>query len=400
VSGDRGSARQRVLFVSVPTGVGGSTRSLATVMHALDRSVERVLAGPPAGRFVDLLHALDAVDRHLPVVGSDPRFRPVRRAWSAVRIAAYAVRHRDRVVAIHANGLKELSLALPAAFLSRVPLVVWVHNFLLPPSVRLLGPVWRLLLRHTEVRWAAVSPLSRDLVVDAGLTGPEAVRIVPNPIDPADVIGGRRPPDPDDRGLVKAAFLGAPRTYKGFHLLPAIIEATDPSRVGWLVFSQATDDDHADVWATLHRLADAGRVTIYPKEVDVRRAYERCDLVVCPSLLDSFCRVAAEAMLNEIPVVGSDIEPIRALLGPDDAGDEAGLLVPAGDAAASASAVATLAADPGLRRRLGANGRQRASAFDPASVCAALSDLYGAGRPVRPSSEPGRAASGPAPTSP
>lgn len=383
------AGRPQVLFVSVPTGVGGSTRSLATLMLGLGDSVERVLAGPPGGRFVELLGRLGAVDAHLPVIGSDPRWRPVRRAWSAIRIAAYVRRNRHRLVAVHANGLKELSLALPAAFLGGVPLVVWVHNFLLPPSVQLLGRVWRLLLRRTDVRWAAVSPLSRDLVVDAGLTRPESVRIVPNPIDPDDVVGRRRPAE----GPATAAYLGAPRRYKGFDLLPAIIAATDPERVRWLVYSHATDGDQAEAWAELHRLEGAGRVELCPKEVDVRLAYERCDVVVCPSRRDSFCRVAAEAMLNGIPVVGTDIDPIRALLGPDGSDGRAGILVPVEDPAAVAEAVSILAADAGFRRRLGDQGRQRAAAFDPASVVAALSDLYGV-------TGPGQPASGPAPTAP
>jgi len=56
-------------------------------------------------------------------------------------------------------------------------LVVWVHNFLLPPSVKLLGGVWQRLFPRCDVRWAAVSPLARDLVVDAGLVSPDDVVI-------------------------------------------------------------------------------------------------------------------------------------------------------------------------------------------------------------------------------
>ena len=77
---------------------------------------------------------------------------------------------------------------------------------------------------------------------------------------------------------------------------------------------------------------------------------------MCPSVLESFCRVAAEAMLNGIPVVGSDLAPIRALLGDD----EAGLLFPVGDTHRAAEAIARLVADGGLRpasaRRAAAGG--------------------------------------------
>ncbi|HKE72406.1 MAG TPA: glycosyltransferase family 4 protein [Acidimicrobiales bacterium] len=356
--------------MSVPTGVGGSTRSLATVLAGLEGEVRRVLAGPPIGRFVALVRDQGAAEEHLAVVSPRRTLRPLHRAWTAARLARWASRHRRDLDAIHANGLKELSLSLPAALVSRARLVVWVHNFLLPPSVRWFGWLWRLLLPRCDVRWAAVSPLARDLVVEAGLTTAGAVRIVPNPIDPADVVAAERPPA---GGPVTAAYLGAPRAYKGFQDLPAIVEAVPPDApVRWLVFSHPTDDDLAATWDALRDLEAAGRLEVRGKLTDVRQAYARCDVVVCPSLRDSFCRVAAEAMLNGIPVVGSDLPPIRDLLGED----EAGLLVPPRAPVEAAKAVVRLAEDPDLRAHLGAEGRRRAAAYAPTGVCEALLGLY------------------------
>ncbi len=365
--------RPVVLFVSVPTGIGGSTRSLANVLSYLDGDAIRVLAAPPTGRFVGVVDDQRSVERRLSIVSVGRRFRPLRRAWTAVRLAGYAVRHRRSLAAIHANGLKELSLSLPAAFISRVPLVVWVHNFLLPPSVRLLGGVWRRALPRCRVRWAAVSALSRDLVVDAGLVRAEQVEIVPNPIDPADVLAPAQAAHAA-RAPVTVAYLGSPREYKGFQFLPDIIDAVaEQVSVRWLVFSHQTDDHLAVTWERLRAMDGAGMVSIVGKFTDVRAAYARCDVVVCPSVLESFCRVAAEAMLNGIPVVGSDLAPIRELLGED----EAGLLVPVGDVQAAARAIARLADDPGLRSRLGTVGRQRAQAYAPATVRRQLLSLYG-----------------------
>jgi len=245
---------------------------------------------------------------------------------------------------------------------------VWVHNFLLPPSVKLLGPLWRLLLPRMDVRWAAVSPLAADLAAGAGLVARDDVVIVPNPIDPADVVAGDRA----DHTPVTVAYLGAPRAYKGFPDLPAIVEATDPS-VRWLVFSHPTDDDLAPTWDRLRALEVEGRLEIRGKLTDVRQAYACCDIVVCPSVRESFCRVAAEAMLNGIPVVGTDLEPIRDLLGDD----EAGLIVPVGDPPAAGAAVMRLATDADLRSRLGEAGRERAARFAPSAVRRQLLRLYG-----------------------
>jgi glycosyltransferase involved in cell wall biosynthesis len=361
--------RPAVLFVSVPTGVGGSTRSLATVLGSLGGDVTRVLAGPPRGRFVGLVADQGSAEVRLPIVDHRRSWRPLRRAWTALQLAWWVWRHRRRLRAIHANGLKELSLSILAALVGRVRLVVWVHNFLLPPSVRLFGPLWRVLVRFCDVRWAAVSPLAADLAAGAGLVARAEIEIVPNPIDPADVVADGRAPHPG----VTAAYLGAPRAYKGFPDLPAIVETTDPASVRWLVFSHPTDDDLADTWDRLQALEAEGRLELRGKVTDVRKAYAQCDIVVTPSVRESFCRVAAEAMLNGIPVVGTDLDPIRDLLGED----EAGLVVPVHDPPAAGAAVMRLAADPDLRSRLGTTGRARAARFAPPAVRDQLAALYG-----------------------
>ncbi|HJW60721.1 MAG TPA: glycosyltransferase family 4 protein, partial [Actinomycetota bacterium] len=139
------------------------------------------------------------------------------------------------------------------------------------------------------------------------------------------------------------------------------------------IFSRQTDEGLDETWESLRAMTTTHPVSIEGKLVDVGTAYGRCDIVVCPSELESFCRVAAEAMLNGIPVVGSDLEPVRALLGDD----EAGILFPVGDVDAAVKAVVRLATDPALRREQGAVGRQRAEAFAPDVVGAQFRRLYG-----------------------
>ena len=365
-----------ILFVSSPVGVGGSTRSMANLLTYMDGAATRVLAGPPSGRFADLVRQLDAAEVYLPIVSSE-RPRPPRRALTAVKLAWLARRNRKAFTAMHANGLKEMSLSIPAALISGVPLVVWVHEFGLPPSVLRLGWLWRRLLGRMQVRFATVSPLARDLVARAGLADADDVEIVPNPIDPADVLAPADAPpvaaDADDP-RVRVAFLGTPAVYKGFQYLPEIVERTcAEAPVRWLIFSRQTDEGLDETWERLRAMTETHPVSIEGKLVDVGTAYGRCDIVVCPSELESFCRVAAEAMLNGIPVVGSDLEPVRALLGDD----EAGILFPVGDVDAAAKAVVLLATDPALRDEQGAVGRRRALAFAPDVVGAQFRRLYG-----------------------
>jgi glycosyltransferase involved in cell wall biosynthesis len=152
-------------------------------------------------------------------------------------------------------------------------------------------------------------------------------------------------------------------------------ETAERVPVRWLVFSRQGDDHLAGTWDRLRHLEAEGRVSIGGKLTDVGAAYARADVVVCPSVHESFCRVAAEAMLNGIPVAGSDLEPVRALLGEGDAG----LLFPVGDLDAGAEAIARLARDRGLRERLGRAGRDRAGAYAPAAIGARFVELLGLG---------------------
>ena len=86
------------------------------------------------------------------------------------------------------------------------------------------------------------------------------------------------------------------------------------------------------------------------------RLYERAAIVVCPSRREGFGVVCAEAMAHGRPVVATAVGGLRDLV----VDGETGLLVQPRDPAALRAALERLLADPALRRRLGAAGRDRA----------------------------------------
>jgi glycosyltransferase involved in cell wall biosynthesis len=93
---------------------------------------------------------------------------------------------------------------------------------------------------------------------------------------------------------------------------------------------------------------------------DVMAAWARCSVAVAPSLcVEAFGLVALEAMAMGKPVVASAIGGLVDIVVPG----ETGVLVPPGDAAALAGAVAALVADPARARRLGEAGRARSQLF-------------------------------------
>ncbi|MBA3660076.1 MAG: glycosyltransferase [Gemmatimonadales bacterium] len=90
--------------------------------------------------------------------------------------------------------------------------------------------------------------------------------------------------------------------------------------------------------------------------VDLPRYYRASSVSVIPSLEEGFGIPAAEAMGCEVPVVASDAGGLPEVV----EHGVTGLVVPRGDSAALATAIGSLLANPGLRRRMGIAGRERA----------------------------------------
>ena len=368
------AARREVLVVCLASGLGGSTRSLVTVMSCLPESWRKVLCTPARGPFLQLLRTRGLVDGHLEIPNGGLGVKgKLSRFVAMFEIVRWVRRHRLAVRAIHANGPEELNLVIPAALIFNVRVVVWSHARDVSPWMRRLRVVLRPLVRRMDIRWAAVSNLARDVLVDGGLATTDRVKIVPNPIDPADVVSARRVggADTKESGRVTIGYLGSDARYKGFLLLPDVVAALADAPVQWLVFSNERSTKSSDAWRQLRELSP-DLVSFPGKVADVRDAYGQCDIVFMPSLDESFGRVAAEAMLNGLPVVASDLPPVRDLL---DNGT-AGKLFPPGDVAAAARCLAELIEDAGERARLGSRGKELAGRFEPHTVVAELTALY------------------------
>jgi glycosyltransferase involved in cell wall biosynthesis len=122
--------------------------------------------------------------------------------------------------------------------------------------------------------------------------------------------------------------------------------------------------------------ADLGlgeRVTFAGWADDVRAHLARADVFVLPSRSEGFPLSVVEAMLAGLPVVATPVGSVPEAVADGDTG----LLVAKDDPRALAAALAKLAHDPGLRRRMGAAGRARAAhEFTVARMAAAYEALY------------------------
>ena len=109
-------------------------------------------------------------------------------------------------------------------------------------------------------------------------------------------------------------------------------------------------------------------------ELELAEHYRRCDLFVAPSLYESFGLIFHEAMQYAKAVVGCATGGVPEVV----ADGEEGLLVPPGDRAALATALARLMGDAAERARMGGRGYDRVRNRQNATTMAsALERVYG-----------------------
>ena len=262
---------------------------------------------------------------------------------------------RPAVFHAHLNWQLSCKFGLVAAACRRVPAVVaTVHLFV----EALMNRNVRLQVRAVAAgvdRYVAVARHLRDrLALGIGL--PERkLRVVANGIDPAPFT---RAPDAAlrsqlltgvDRPLVFTAARLAPQ--KGLDVLLAAAALVPEA-----VFAIAGDGPERTALETrAAALGVAERVRFLGARDDVPALLAACDLFVLPSHYEGLPLSLLEAMAAAKPVVATRIG------GPDEvvANGETGILVPPGDAAALASAIWALLAQPERARRSGEAGRER-----------------------------------------
>jgi glycosyltransferase involved in cell wall biosynthesis len=188
---------------------------------------------------------------------------------------------------------------------------------------------------------------------------------VPVALTPRGVDTERFRPDADSRretrrelGIgpeeIVAVYVASPDRFKG---LPILLEAMALLQRRGRKVPLLLVAGRRHQWAIplAEDLGVADRIRVLGFRADIERIYRVADMLVLPTLYETFCRVAHEAAATELPVVAP-----RGVGGVEDivGANEAGLLT-ARDPESMAGAIEQLAADPGLRARLGREGRRR-----------------------------------------
>jgi glycosyltransferase involved in cell wall biosynthesis len=175
------------------------------------------------------------------------------------------------------------------------------------------------------------------------------------------------------------AMIGRLVAEKGYPELFEAMRSVDAQL--WIIGERLKSDHAQTIDAQIENVQRdpilKGRVRFLGYRGDVPDLLRAADIFTLPSHREGMPRSIVEAMLSGLPVVATDIRGSR-----EEVIDGAtGYLVPLGDTAALAHALAKLARDPGLRRALGDAGRVRAlEVHDESRIVARQIALLGLAR--------------------
>jgi glycosyltransferase involved in cell wall biosynthesis len=271
---------------------------------------------------------------------------------------------------VHVNSSKAGVLGRIAAVLTRTPVTVFtVHGWAFKAYSGIASMLFRaadrLLARATTVT-ICVTETERAAGLAARTCIAGRTVVIPNAVDVDAARRARHDGDPPRIAAVgRLAWPKDPRT-----LVRAL------ARVRVTPFSALIVGDgpeRAGVEAEVRELGLESAVELCGPRSDVPDLLARSDLFVLASRSEGGPISILEAMAAGLAVVAADVGGVGDLV----VDGVTGLLVPPADPDALAAALDRLLADPGLRRRLGAAGLERArERFDLSAPRAAHLELY------------------------
>ena len=240
---------------------------------------------------------------------------------------------------------------------------------------------------HGVERWMAnrceqlitCSAYMRDHVADIYGLEEDRVAVVPNGIDPSELV------PVGDLASLRTSFaqpheklvllVGRLVYEKGFQLaleaLPSLIERVPGTR--FIVAGSGTAEEDLRRQASELGLDDHGTFVGWIGDDVLHSLYRIADLTVVPSIYEPFGLVALEAMASGSPCLVSDTGGLREVVPNEDVG----LRFRSRDPASLGQMAERLLTDSELRDRLVAEASEHVLAFDWADVARQVQDLYG-----------------------
>ncbi|HZB72728.1 MAG TPA: glycosyltransferase family 4 protein [Acidimicrobiales bacterium] len=380
---DRGDRRIRVVFLDHVARLSGAELGLTRLLpalHGIDAHVILAEEGPLVGRLQRIgtsVEVLPMAERARTL--SKDKVRPGAMAlgtaastgWYVLRLARRLRQLQPDIV--HTNSLKAALYGVAAARLAGVPTVWHIRDRIAPDYL----PRAAVRLVQEAAGHFPTAVIGNSESTLATLRVPLRHAVIPSPVLIHETVA--RPSDPErtSHPSLRVGIVGRLAPWKGQDLfLRAFAEAFPDGDAEAVVIGAALfgEDQYA---GSLHRLVRElrleRRVSFTGFRDDVAAELARLDVLVHASTIpEPFGQVVVEGMAARLPVVAPDAGgPAEIITHGLD-----GLLYPMGDPRALARHLRSLAADAGLRGRLGAAGYERAIDFSPESAAAKVMQVY------------------------
>ena len=227
-------------------------------------------------------------------------------------------------------------------------------------------------------RVIACSAYMREHISDVYGLPEERIAVIPNGIDPADLV------PVDDLEMLRSSFaapderlmllVGRLVYEKGFQLaleaLPGLIERV--GNVRFIVAGSGTAEQELREQATRLGLDDHGMFVGWIGDDVLHSLYRISDLTVVPSIYEPFGLVALEAMASGCPCLVADTGGLREVVPNDDVG----LRFRSRDADSLGQMAERLLTDSDLRDRLVTEASEHVLTFDWADVARQTAEIY------------------------
>ena len=305
-----------VLNLMMGAGVGGLEGMALNCHQALEaRDVRMLSVGAPKGWLAEAFTGLNRADafRPLPIWSRLDPTAPLRLRWIARRFGA------DIVLA---HGSHAVKLAVQA-FSHRRPVAAMVHNFRAKPD-----------LAGVDLALCVSPAVERD--VNERFPGLRT-RLVEN-FAPLLTQAPRRP----YAGPPRIGSIGRLHRNKGYDQLIRAAAALRARGLDFRLVIAGEGPERGALQALADTLGLGDRVSLPGWVDDPAAAFAEIDLFVLSSVVEPFGLVVIEAMAARVPVIASDIDGPRDILG----AGRWGRLVPPRDPEALAQAIAEVLADP------------------------------------------------------
>jgi GalNAc-alpha-(1->4)-GalNAc-alpha-(1->3)-diNAcBac-PP-undecaprenol alpha-1,4-N-acetyl-D-galactosaminyltransferase len=364
--------RRKILLLIPALGAGGAERVLVLMAKGFLERGHRVDVATIFGRGHDFYTLPPGAGRIALELARNSRGLTGKLAGNVRRIGGLRRAFRAAAPDVVISFLTETNvLAILATSGLGIPVIVSEQ---VDPRRHPLGRVWKILRRLTYRRAARL--VSASAGVDAAFSWlPPACRtVIYNPICPEQLDAAPSAPAvfPWPRAVLA---MGRLERQKGFDLLIDAFGRIAGRFPEWGLVILGEGSLRQELSTRIEALGLADRIRLPGVTASPAATLRRGDLFVFPSRYEGFGLTLAEAMAVGLPVIAADCPSGPAEIVRHEAD---GLLVPAEDAAALATAMSRLMADAAERHRLGDNARAAARRFHLSAAMPAWEALLAA----------------------